>query len=72
MSDCHDLHRASNSQARELANRALDIRSNTTRRSVYVRSSVMSGLVGEYQVWTGSSRPRRIVLVMTVGLGGSR
>lgn len=72
MSDCHDLHRASNSQARELANRALDIRSNTTRRSVYVRNSVMSGLVGEYQVWTGSSRPRRIVLVMTVGLGGSR
>ncbi len=72
MSDCHDLHRASNSQARELANRALDIRSNTTHRSVYVRNSVMSGLVGEYQVWTGSSRPRRIVLVMTVGLGGSR
>lgn len=72
MSDCHDLHRASNSQARELANRALDIRSNTTPRSVYVRNSVMSGLVGEYQVWTGSSRPRRIVLVMTVGLGGSR
>ena len=72
MSDCHDLHRASNSQARALANRARDIRSNTTRRSLYVRSSVTSGLVGENQVWTGSSRPRRIVLVMTVGLGGSR